>query len=131
MERLRSLASHLAAPGPSVESSVTSVSVSAPARSPPSGDDVVIISALRTPITKAKRGELKDTPPDLLLISVLKATIERTKIDPRIIGDVVVGNVLQPGAGAATARIAQLLAGIPYTVPVSVVNRQCSSGLQV
>ena len=69
-----------------------------------SPDDVVVVSALRTPICKGKRGELKDTPPDLLLISVLKATMERTGLDPRLIGDICVGNVLQPGAGAATAR---------------------------
>jgi acetyl-CoA acyltransferase 1 len=96
-----------------------------------SPDDVVIVSALRTPICKAKRGDLKDTPPDLLLISVLKATMDRTGVKPSDIGDIVVGNVLMPGAGAVTARIAQLEAGIPFTVPLSVVSRQCSSGLQV
>ncbi|XP_011241272.1 3-ketoacyl-CoA thiolase B, peroxisomal isoform X1 [Mus musculus] len=42
----------------------------------------------------------------------------------------VTGNVLQPGAGAIMARIAQFLSGIPETVPLSTVNRQCSSGLQ-
>ncbi len=40
------------------------------------------------------------------------------------------GNVLQPGAGATMARMAQLMSSIPYTVPLSTVNRQCSSGLQ-
>uniref|UniRef100_A0A670ZXM0 Acetyl-CoA acyltransferase 1 n=1 Tax=Pseudonaja textilis TaxID=8673 RepID=A0A670ZXM0_PSETE len=40
------------------------------------------------------------------------------------------GNVLQPGAGAAMARIGQFISGIPETVPISSVNRQCSSGLQ-
>jgi acetyl-CoA acyltransferase 1 len=94
-------------------------------------DDVVVVSALRTPMCKAKRGGLRDTAPDALLIAVLKATMERTKIDPKIIGDIVVGNVLQAGAGAHSARMAQLVSGIPHTVPLSVVNRQCSSGLQV
>jgi acetyl-CoA acyltransferase 1 len=94
-------------------------------------DDVVVVSAFRTPMCKAKRGGLRDTAPDALLIAVLKATMERAKIDPNIIGDIVVGNVLQAGAGAHSARMAQLVAGIPHTVPLSVVNRQCSSGLQV
>ncbi|DAZ98669.1 TPA: hypothetical protein N0F65_008795, partial [Lagenidium giganteum] len=93
-------------------------------------EDVVIVSALRTPITKAKRGGFKDTTPDVLLGHVLRAVLDQAKVDPKLVGDVVVGNVLQPGAGAGMARMAQLAAGIPHTVPLHVVNRQCSSGLQ-
>mmetsp|Transcript_20264 Transcript_20264/g.29945 ORF Transcript_20264/g.29945 Transcript_20264/m.29945 type:complete len:409 (+) Transcript_20264:166-1392(+) len=93
-------------------------------------DDVVIIEALRTPIGKAKRGSFKDTSPDILLRTVLKSVIDRSGINPEDIGEICVGNVLQHGAGASGARIAQLLAGIPYSVPLSSVNRQCSSGLQ-
>ena len=44
--------------------------------------------------------------------------------------DICVGNVLQPGGGAVMGRIAQFLAGLPYEIPLSAVNRQCSSGLQ-
>ncbi|KAG3010363.1 hypothetical protein JG687_00013519 [Phytophthora cactorum] len=93
-------------------------------------EDVVIVSALRTPITKARRGGFKDTTPDVLLGHVLQAVLKKAKVDPKLVGDVVVGNVLQPGAGAGMARMAQLAAGIPHTVPLHVVNRQCSSGLQ-
>ncbi|CAI5738256.1 unnamed protein product [Peronospora destructor] len=93
-------------------------------------EDVVIVSALRTPITKARRGSFKDTTPDVLLGHVLQAVLNQTKVDPKLVGDIVVGNVLQPGAGAGMARMAQLAAGIPHTVPLHVVNRQCSSGLQ-
>lgn len=93
-------------------------------------DDVVIVSALRTPIAKAKRGGFKDTTPDVLLAHVLKGVLQQSGVDPKLVGDVVVGNVLQPGAGAGMARMAQLSAGIPHTVPLHVVNRQCSSGLQ-
>ena len=94
-------------------------------------DDVVIISALRTPITKAKRGGLKDTPPDDLLLAVMTATLQRTGIDPADIGDIVIGSVLGDSSQRAIqCRIASLLAGIPDTVPVHTVNRQCSSGLQ-
>jgi acetyl-CoA acyltransferase 1 len=93
-------------------------------------EDVVIVSALRTPITKARRGGFKDTTPDVLLGHVLAAVLKQAKLDPKLVGDVVVGNVLQPGAGAGMARMAQLAAGIPHTVPLHVINRQCSSGLQ-
>lgn len=93
-------------------------------------DDVVIVSALRTPLCKAKRGGFKDTHPTDLLAAVLKATIEKTGIDPKIVGDICVGNVLLPGGGATQARMAMFLAGFPHEVPVSTVNRQCSSGLQ-
>jgi acetyl-CoA acyltransferase 1 len=103
---------------------------SSAARPAPIDEDVVIVSALRTPITKAKRGGFKDTTPDVLLGHVLQAVLNQTKVDPKLVGDVVVGNVLQPGAGAGMARMAQLSAGIPYTVPLHVLNRQCSSGLQ-
>lgn len=93
-------------------------------------EDVVVVSALRTPITKARRGGFKDTTPDVLLGHVLQAVLKQAKLDPKRVGDVVVGNVLQPGAGAGMARMAQLAAGIPHTVPLHVLNRQCSSGLQ-
>ena len=94
-------------------------------------DDVVIVSALRTPITKAKRGGLKDTPPDDLLLAVLTATLQQTGIDPADIGDIVIGSVLGDSSQRAIqCRIASLLAGIPDTVPIHTVNRQCSSGLQ-
>uniref|UniRef100_A0AAV1TI51 acetyl-CoA C-acyltransferase n=1 Tax=Peronospora matthiolae TaxID=2874970 RepID=A0AAV1TI51_9STRA len=93
-------------------------------------EDVVIVSALRTPITKARRGAFKDTTPDVLLSHVFQAVLNQANVSPHLVGDVVVGNVLQPGAGAAMARMAQLAAGMPYTVPLHVLNRQCSSGLQ-
>jgi len=95
-----------------------------------SEDDVVICSALRTPIARARRGNFKDTSPEELLVPLIKVTMERTKLDPKLIGDVQVGNALQPGAGGVTSRVAQFLGGLPLEVPVVTVNRQCSSGLQ-
>jgi len=56
--------------------------------------------------------------------------VKRTKVDPKKIGDCQIGNVLQPGAGAMTARVGQFLGGMPLEVPVLTINRQCSSGLQ-
>lgn len=93
-------------------------------------DDVIICCAIRTPLTRAKRGGLKGEYPEALLGVLFKALIEKTGIDPRLIEDVCIGNVLQPGAGALGARIAAFLGGIPHTTPVHTVNRQCSSGLQ-
>jgi acetyl-CoA acyltransferase 1 len=91
---------------------------------------VVIVSALRTPITRARKGGLKDTVPEDMLAAVLKATLDRVRIDPAKVQDVQVGNVLPPGGGATVARMAVLAAGFPETTAVATVNRQCSSGLQ-
>eukprot|EP00937_MAST-01D_sp_MAST-1D-sp2_P000192 g192.t1 len=95
-----------------------------------SPDDVVVISALRTPIGKANKGSFKDTTPDDLLKAVLEATVTRSGVDVKSIGDVVVGNVQLGGAYAGPARMAQFRAGFPVDVPINAVNRQCSSGLQ-
>mmetsp|Transcript_31359 Transcript_31359/g.75109 ORF Transcript_31359/g.75109 Transcript_31359/m.75109 type:complete len:423 (+) Transcript_31359:74-1342(+) len=95
-----------------------------------SPDDVVIISAFRTPIGRAKKGAFKDTTPDDLLAAVLSATLKKTGVNPKEVGDVVVGNVQLGGAYAGPARMAQLRAGFPEDVPLHTVNRQCSSGLQ-
>ena len=96
-----------------------------------SPDDVVIVSACRTPITRAKRGGLARTPADDLLATVLQASVERGKIDVRDVGDIVVGSVLGASSQRANeCRIAMFLAGFPKEVPVRTTNRQCSSGLQ-
>ncbi|KAG9149325.1 hypothetical protein Leryth_003297 [Lithospermum erythrorhizon] len=97
----------------------------------PSGDDVVIVAAYRTPLCKAKRGGFKDTHPDDLLAAVLKALIDKTHVKPTEVGDVIVGTVLAPGSlRAIEFRMGQFYAGFPATVPIRTVNRQCSSGLQ-
>ncbi|WVO15999.1 hypothetical protein L204_103664 [Cryptococcus depauperatus] len=94
-----------------------------------SADDVVVVSAVRTPLTKAKKGGFKDCCPEDLLAAVFVETLKRSKVNPAQIQDIAVGNVLPPGGGANVARMAQLFAGIPYTTPINTVNRQCSSGL--
>ncbi|OMH83695.1 3-ketoacyl-CoA thiolase B, peroxisomal, partial [Zancudomyces culisetae] len=93
-------------------------------------EDVVIVSALRTPITRGRRGGFKDTTHEYLLSVVLKGIVEKSGIDPALIDDVVVGNVLPPGGGAAQARMAMLHAGYPEASGVMALNRQCASGLQ-
>nr|BAR71478.1 putative 3-ketoacyl-CoA thiolase [Euglena gracilis] len=92
--------------------------------------DVVIVSACRTPICRAGRGGLKDTDPTDLLAVALKAVTERVSFPREKVDDVVVGNVLLPGAGAVQARMAMFLAGYPETTSIHTLNRQCSSGLQ-
>jgi acetyl-CoA acyltransferase 1 len=95
-----------------------------------SDDDVVICCAVRTAVGKAGKGSFKDTPCEDLLAPLYQEMIKRTNIDPKKIGDCHIGNVLQPGAGAGTARMGQFLGGLPIEVPVVSINRQCSSGLQ-
>ncbi|KAG5337566.1 hypothetical protein C0989_009368 [Termitomyces sp. Mn162] len=92
-------------------------------------DDVVIVSAVRTAITKARKGGFKDTHPELLLSHVLRAAYSSVRLDPKLIEDISVGNVLPAGGGANAARMAALHAGIPDTTSLNTVNRQCSSGL--
>ncbi|QGA15938.1 hypothetical protein EYB26_003600 [Talaromyces marneffei] len=91
-------------------------------------DDIVITLAVRTPLTKAKKGGLKDTPLDDLLISLLTTVREKSNLDPNLVEDVCVGNVLNPSA-TYLARSAVLAAGFPETTAASIASRFCSSGL--
>ncbi|OBZ65319.1 3-ketoacyl-CoA thiolase, peroxisomal [Grifola frondosa] len=95
-----------------------------------SENDVVIVAAVRSAITKAKKGGFKDTRPEELLSGVLRAVYTKAGLDPALIQDITVGNVLPPAGGASAARMAALHAGIPNTTPISTTNRQCASGLQ-
>lgn len=97
---------------------------------PKSDDDVVIVSAVRTALTKGKRGGFKDTHPEKLLSSALSAVVDRVKLDKALVQDIQVGNVLPPGGGATLARMSQFYAGFPETTSIATLNRQCSSGLQ-
>ncbi|KAI0291881.1 acetyl-CoA acetyl transferase [Russula brevipes] len=94
-----------------------------------SDDDVVIVAAVRSAMTKAKRGGFKDTRPEEILSGILRAVYSKVNLDPSLIGDISVGNVLPAGGGATAARAAALHAGIPISTPLATVNRQCSSGL--
>ncbi|KAJ3007656.1 3-ketoacyl-CoA thiolase with broad chain length specificity [Thoreauomyces humboldtii] len=105
------------------------LTVTGAAKVPKSPDDVVIVAAQRTPLCKGGKGAFKETHPEWLLASSLKSILEKTGIDPKLVQDIQVGNVLMPGAGVTTARMAALYAGYPESSALSVVNRQCSSGL--
>ncbi|KAK0790555.1 3-ketoacyl-CoA thiolase with broad chain length specificity [Friedmanniomyces endolithicus] len=93
-------------------------------------DDIVVTAALRTPITKGGKGGFKDTAGADLLHGAFQALIQRSGIDPGLVEDIAVGNVLAPGGGATEFRAAALAAGFPDSVAVRALNRQCSSGLQ-
>jgi len=92
-------------------------------------DDVVIVSAVRTALTKGGKGGFKDTYPEEYLAPVLREVYERAGLDPALIGDISVGNVCPPGGGANAARMAGFAAGIPFSTPLNTINRQCSSSL--
>nr|OQO27457.1 hypothetical protein B0A51_06541 [Rachicladosporium sp. CCFEE 5018] len=95
-----------------------------------SPNDVVFLSALRTPVTRAKKGGLKDTYDHELLATVLRATLAATpNLDPSAIQDVHIGTVLSELGGSKAGRMASLHAGIPDTAAFQTVNRACSSGL--
>lgn len=92
-------------------------------------DDVVIVGAYRTALTKGGRGSFKDVGSDYILTKFLEQFIKKTGVDVNLIEDVAVGNVLNRAAGASEHRGACLAAGIPYSAAFIALNRQCSSGL--
>src|SRR5947207_7245181 len=91
---------------------------------------IVVTCALRTAITKGGKGGFKDTHPADLLHGAFKALLDRSHIDPSLVDDIAVGNVLAPGAGATEYRAAALAAGFPATTAVKTLNRPCSPGLR-
>ena len=91
----------------------------------------VIVSALRTPGCKAKKGKFKATRPDDLAAAVIKGVVEQSGIKPELIEDVILGCAFPEGEqGLNIGRIAAMRAGLPQTVPGQTLNRYCSSGLQ-
>lgn len=116
MDRLNQLAGQLS---PSSKNSITSKNA----------DDVVIISAYRTALTKGGKGGFKDVGSDYILAKFLEKFIAKSGVDVNLIEDVAVGNVLNQAAGASEHRGAMLSAGIPNTAAFVAINRQCSSGL--
>lgn len=91
-------------------------------------DDVVITFAKRTAMGKAKKGQFKDIPVDEMMQALFKATLEETGLDPNKIDDICVGTC-HPPSPAYASRAAALAAGIPHHVPITALNRLCSSGL--
>ena len=95
----------------------------------PHQENAVIIVALRTPVGKYG-GVLRDIRPDDLGAIVIKALVERTKINPEQIDDLMWGCANQSGEDNRNiGRMSALLAGLPYTVPANTINRLCGSSL--
>ncbi|WP_269449062.1 beta-ketoacyl synthase N-terminal-like domain-containing protein, partial [Ferroacidibacillus organovorans] len=93
-------------------------------------ENVWIVDYLRTPIGR-QGGILRGVRPDDLAAHVLKALVERSGIDPQRIDEVVMGCVNQAGEdNRNVARMAVLLAGLPFEIPAVTVNRLCASGLE-
>jgi acetyl-CoA acyltransferase len=94
--------------------------------------DAYIVAACRTAVGKAPRGMYRNTRPDDLLAHVIRGVMARAPgLDPKAIGDVVVGCAIpEAEQGMNVARIGLLLAGLPHSVPGMTVNRFCASGLQ-
>ncbi len=90
-----------------------------------------IVSAARTPIGKFG-GSLSTVPATVLGGVAIRAVVERAGLDPATIelDDVLMGQVLQAGAGQAPARQAALTAGLPDTTSATTINRVCGSGLK-
>ncbi|KAF2191105.1 3-ketoacyl-CoA thiolase B [Zopfia rhizophila CBS 207.26] len=92
--------------------------------------DVVFLSATRTPITRAKKGGLRDAYDHEMLAAVLKATIAKfPNLDPSRIDDICIGTVLSELGGSKAGRMAANHVGISTTTSFSTVNRACASGL--
>ncbi|KAL3432366.1 Thiolase, N-terminal domain-containing protein [Aspergillus tetrazonus] len=94
-------------------------------------NDIVLLSAVRSPITRAFKGGFRDSHPEDLLIPILQASLQRANISPDSVNDVLIGNVLAELGFAKTGRTALNAAGFnPTKTTFHTVNRQCSSSLQ-
>lgn len=91
--------------------------------------EVVIVSAARTPIGSFL-GALSTIPAPRLGAIAIKGALNKINLDPSLVQEVIMGHVVQAGAGQAPARQAAIYAGIPNTVPCSTVNKVCASGMK-
>ncbi|WP_340076425.1 acetyl-CoA C-acyltransferase [Leptobacterium sp. I13] len=90
---------------------------------------VVIVSAARTPIGSFM-GSLSSVPAPKLGAIAIKGALDKIKLDPSLVNEVLMGNVVQAGEGQAPARQAAIYAGIPNSVPCTTVNKVCASGMK-
>lgn len=91
--------------------------------------EVVIVSMARTPIGSFM-GALSGIPAPELGAKAIKGALEKGGVDPSLVQEVLMGNVIQAGTGQAPARQAAIYAGIPDTVPCTTVNKVCASGMK-
>ena len=91
--------------------------------------EVVIVSVARTPIGSFMGSLSKITAPKLGAIAI-KGALNKINLNPNLVDEVFMGNVVSAGLGQAPARQAALLAGISETVPCTTINKVCSSGMK-
>ncbi len=91
--------------------------------------EVVIVSAARTPIGSFL-GALSTVPAPRLGAIAIKGALDKINLNPDLVQEVIMGNVVQAGTGQAPARQAAIYAGLPDTVPCTTVNKVCASGMK-
>ena len=91
--------------------------------------DVVIVAVARTPIGSFM-GSLSGIPAPKLGAIAIKGALNKIKLDPNLVDEVFMGNVVSAGLGQAPARQAAIFAGIPDTVPCTTINKVCASGMK-
>jgi len=91
--------------------------------------DVVIVSAVRTPIGSFL-GNLSSVSAPQLGACAIKSALGKINLNPEMVDEVLMGNVVQAGTGQAPARQAAIYAGIPDTVPCTTINKVCASGMK-
>ena len=92
-------------------------------------DDVVIISACRTPVGKFQ-GSLSDLSAPQIGAIVVREAVQRAKLDPKQVDECIMGNVVSAGLGQNPARQAAIFGGLPPEVGAMTVNKVCGSGLK-
>ncbi|UPT71248.1 MAG: acetyl-CoA C-acyltransferase [Flavobacterium sp. JAD_PAG50586_2] len=90
---------------------------------------VVIVSAVRTPIGSFM-GSLSTVTATQLGAVAIKGALDKINLDPNLVDEVIMGNVVQAGVGQAPARQASKHAGLPDNVPCTTVNKVCASGMK-
>ena len=91
--------------------------------------EIFICDALRTPIGSFL-GSLSSIPAPKLAAELIKKIIEKNQLDPKLINEVIIGNVLSAGIGQAPARQAAIFGGLPVSVECMTINKVCGSGLK-
>ena len=91
--------------------------------------EVVIVSVARTPIGTFLGSLATISAPKLGAIAI-KGALNKINLDPNLIDEVFMGNVISAGLGQAPARQAAIFAGIPNTVPYTTINKVCASGMK-
>ncbi|MFT4781451.1 MAG: acetyl-CoA C-acetyltransferase [Psychroserpens sp.] len=91
--------------------------------------EVVIVSTARTPIGSFL-GSLSTIPAPRLGAIAIKGALDKIHLNPELVEEVLMGNVVQAGTGQAPARQAAIYAGIPNTVPCTTINKVCASGMK-